>query len=479
VIKNLKVMLPEYGKIKAGTKGEEVISGGGKKFRLPKKLDHFIITTTERDNEGNLILDTDLMEALKKSDDAIVDKEKNLIGIPIRLLYNSIDLNFQTRYACYVGGKCVCSGNGETGRTRDGRDVKCPCKQLAFDYEGKDKCKANGRLVCLIDGASIVGACHVLRTTSINTVNGSLAFIQAAASGMLAFLPLHLILKPKTVTIPSGAPSTVYVSSIVYRGSIEQMRDKALMMAKEKAQFLIEMDTVEESARELIEQEVESEQEQLEVQQEFYPDSIDAEVIDNPAEHPAEQKKENPAEQKQQYYILLNKKPVPVESNLDHAKWQESISDDAWKVKVEKIKDIKISTVFLGSSTGTEKPPLLFETLVSGGKFDGKQKRYAIWEDAEKGHKKIVDKIKSTSQPKPPSEEPPVEQKPEPEEKADDTSITKDQKREIVALKKKNKITDPAVWAKLLEPFEVKTANNLTEAKAKNFIEVLSENPPF
>jgi len=412
MIKNLKVMLPEHGKIKAGTKGEEVVSEGGKKFRLPKKLDHFIITTTERDEGGNLILDTDLMEALKKSDDAIVDKEKNLIGIPIRLLYNSIDLNFQTRYACYVGGKCVCSGNGETGRTRDGRDVKCPCKQLNFDYKGKDKCKANGRLICLIDGASIVGACHILRTTSINTVKsvlGSLAFIQAAASGMLAFLPLHLILKPKTVTIPSGAPSTVYVSSIVYRGSIEQMRDKALMMAKEKAQFLIEMDTVEESARELIEQEVESEQEQLEVQQEFYPDSIDAEVIDNPAEHPAEQKKD-PKPDKPKTTPKPDPKKEPPET------------------------------------TKPEEPP------------------------AEQKPEESKCEPEKESEP---------EKSEKPEEKADDTPITKDQKREIVALKKKNKITDLAVWAKLLEPFEVKTANSLTETQAHTFIAILKDEIPF
>jgi len=40
----IKPGLPEMGKIKAGTKGEEVSFSGGKKFRLPKKLDHYIIT---------------------------------------------------------------------------------------------------------------------------------------------------------------------------------------------------------------------------------------------------------------------------------------------------------------------------------------------------------------------------------------------------------------------------------------------------
>lgn len=335
------------------------------------------------------------MDALKSSDDAILDTDKNIIGIPIRLLYNSIDLNFSTRYAAYVGGKCVCSGDGEKGKTRDGREVECPCKQQEPGYEGKDKCKANGRLICIIDGAPIVGACHILRTTSINTVKsilGSLAFIQQAASGMLAFLPLHLILKPKTVTIPTtGQLTTVYVSSIVYRGPIESLRRDALGMAKEKAQYLIEMDTVEESARELLSKVEESEQEQRDISDEFYPDTVDAEVIDNPAEQ------ESPAEQKPEV------KPDP----------------------------------------------------------------------------KAKPKAETKPSPTEPEEsKPEPEQEPEKSEDAkEDAPITKDQKRKIVALKNKNKITDPSVWAKLLEPFGVKTANDLTEAKANEFIEALQKNP--
>lgn len=380
MIKNLVATLPEHGKIKAGTKGEDAVSSEGKKFRLPKKLDHYIITTTERDDEGNLILDTWLMDTIKESGQAITDSDGNLTGIPIRLLYNSIDLNFATRYAAYVGGKCVCSGDGETAQTRDGRTKNCPCEQLDSLYKGKDKCKCNGKLTCIIEGNSMVGACHVLRTTSINTVKsilGSLAFIKTAAGGMLAFLPLHLILKPKTVTIPTtGQLTTVYVSSVVFRGSILELQQQALGMAKEKAQYLIEMDSVEESARELLEQSVESEQEQLEIQQEFYPDAIEV-----------------PAEQKE--------------------------------------------------------PPVEEE--------------------------KTKTKPKPKPKPEPEKKEPEKNEEGSPAEQTEDDSppITKDQKRQIVALKKKNKITDPAIWQKLLEPFDVQTANNLTEAQADKFIEAL------
>ena len=392
MIKNLTAALPEHGKIKAGTKGEEVVSSHGAKFRLPKKLNHYIITTTERDENGNFILDTDLMERLKESGNAIVDADENLVGIPIRLLYNSIDVNFYTRYAAYVGGKCVCSGNGELAKTRDGREKECPCNQLDPTYQGKDKCKATGRLICIVDGAPIVGACHILRTTSINTVKsilGSLAFIQTAASGMLAFLPLHLILKPKTVTIPTtGQLTTVYVSSIIYRGSIEELRSDALGMAKDKAQYLIEMDTVEESARDLLEKMDESEQEQADINQEFYPDSVNAEVVENPAEQKTEKKQE----------------PEPSKEK-----------------KVEPKKE--------------KKSPKIEPTL---------------------------------PEPEPANSKPPKEP---------EILITKDQKRQIVSLKKENKITNPETWVNLLKPFDVKTANDLTFDQAEQFIEALKKNP--
>jgi len=284
MIKNLQAALPELGKIKSGIKGKEIISKDGNKFRPPQKLNHFIITTMERDESGDLVQDDALVSVLKKSNAARMDKEGNLTGIPIRLLYNDIELNFPTRYACYIGGKCTCSGDGEIGKTRDGREITCPCEKQDMAYQGKDKCKINGKLYCVVEGTTSVGACHVLRTTSFNTVQsiiGGLAFIQAAAGGMLAFLPLQLVLTPKTTVIPSsGAPVTVYVASIVYNGNIDELRQTALGMAQDKAKYLTQMDSIEASAKQLMLSVVESDEEQLEVNEEFYPDSIDVKSAD-------------------------------------------------------------------------------------------------------------------------------------------------------------------------------------------------------
>jgi hypothetical protein len=54
----------------------------------------------------------------------------------------------------------------------------------------------------------------------------------------------------------------------------------------------------------------------------------------------------------------------------------------------------EVSTVFLGldhrfSGVGR---PIVFETLVFGGPFDGAGERYCTWAEAEAGHAKYVDK---------------------------------------------------------------------------------------
>jgi len=102
MIVNLPKKLNEAGKIKIGKKGAEVESKEGRKFRQPMRLDHFIITTTEKDENGDFIEDVELMDKIKESGRSMVNKDGNIIGIPIRLLYDDNELNFPNRYASYV-----------------------------------------------------------------------------------------------------------------------------------------------------------------------------------------------------------------------------------------------------------------------------------------------------------------------------------------------------------------------------------------
>ena len=67
-------------------------------------------------------------------------------------------------------------------------------------------------------------------------------------------------------------------------------------------------------------------------------------------------------------------------------------------VKQEEVKDVSISTVFLGLDHRFGKgEPLLFETMIFGGKEDGYQNRCTTWEQAEEMHlkaKKIMENLK-------------------------------------------------------------------------------------
>ena len=60
-------------------------------------------------------------------------------------------------------------------------------------------------------------------------------------------------------------------------------------------------------------------------------------------------------------------------------------------IGVTKIGEVSVSTVFLWGH------PLLFETMVFGGKLDQEQKRYSTWEEAERGHAAMVERVKSCS----------------------------------------------------------------------------------
>ena len=56
---------------------------------------------------------------------------------------------------------------------------------------------------------------------------------------------------------------------------------------------------------------------------------------------------------------------------------------------------VRVSTVFLGldHSHSFDGPPVLWETMVFGGKYDGEQKRYSSFDVAQRGHQRMVAKV--------------------------------------------------------------------------------------
>lgn len=281
MIKNLDKKLNEAGKIKIGQKGQEAKTSNDKVMRLPEKLDHFVITTTEKDQDGDFIKDIDLMDAIKNAEGCILNGDANITGIPIRLLYDSTELNFPTRMACYDRGILICTGDGEKAQKRlDDFKINhpCPCKKSEQAYTGNDKCKPNGKLTVVLDEAGLFGQVHVFRTTSWNSVSGilgGLELIKAATGGKIAGLPLVLTLTTKNTAVPgSGANTKIFVVSVCYRGNMMDLQSKCIELATQNAHFMIGMRNLEAEAISMGVTEVVPADEDQDFQEEFYPNSV-------------------------------------------------------------------------------------------------------------------------------------------------------------------------------------------------------------
>jgi hypothetical protein len=292
-IKGLTPQLAERGKIKIGGLGDERRKQGSQEtYKLPVKYDYILITTMQRDQAGRLMPDTDLMDRLGNNQGV-----QKLTEIPVRLLYDDIELNFPTRYSCYKGNRCWCTGDGEKAqRLGEGRiedktvspgfrqagaqeygEVPCPCERLEATYSQKDKCKPMGTLQVLLEGVDRVGGVWRFRTTSWNTVNAilsSLVLIKTITGGILSGIPLHLVLSPKTVTVPtSGQNQVVYIMSLEYRGPEEKLAELGYAIAKRRIEHRTKMEAMEAEARKLL---VAPHQEPVEEQrataEEYYPE---------------------------------------------------------------------------------------------------------------------------------------------------------------------------------------------------------------
>lgn len=103
---------------------------------------------------------------------------------------------------------------------------------------------------------------------------------------------------------------------------------------------------------------------------------------------------------KSRNWILDGKKPIPATI----LEWGEMFEDYSKKeVGLTLMRRGHISTIFLGVDQGysfDDSPPILFETMIFIGKYDGYQERYATWEEAEEGHKKAVKMIKRLKLPR-------------------------------------------------------------------------------
>lgn len=88
------------------------------------------------------------------------------------------------------------------------------------------------------------------------------------------------------------------------------------------------------------------------------------------------------------WYVLDGHEPRP-------ATMEEVVKAPMERTPMERISKVafthgpgfQVSTVFLGIDHGYgNSPPVLFETIIFNGPFDGAQRRYYTWDEAVAGH---------------------------------------------------------------------------------------------
>lgn len=90
-------------------------------------------------------------------------------------------------------------------------------------------------------------------------------------------------------------------------------------------------------------------------------------------------------------YTLEGRTPVRCDDVIKWAEWFEKADRHVAK---EIVGEATISTVFLGIDHRWNGPkPVLFETIVFGGPLDQEQVHYCTWDEAEAGHKKMVERV--------------------------------------------------------------------------------------
>lgn len=94
-----------------------------------------------------------------------------------------------------------------------------------------------------------------------------------------------------------------------------------------------------------------------------------------------------------EHYILEGMIPVQEDDLIKWAQWFEGADRG---VALDELDGVRVSTVFLGldHNFSLAGPPLLFETMVFGGKYDQEQERYSTWETALQGHNRIVEMVR-------------------------------------------------------------------------------------
>ena len=267
--------LVELGKIKAGHKGAERPTRSGGTFRLPERDDGFTIVGLDRDDRGDFIPDKALNDELlsKYGEDAVDPKTKKtrrvLRQIPVMLLADQIGDNLLSRLAWF--------GSKEIGAVSDGVNVtwfrrpenmsqkldppkiepwKPEMLKLTLPGTTTPMFRVHSVLNVLIAASTArFGGIYKYRSASLisfRQLHASLVHISTLTGGILAGIPLMLVLRPMQVK-PQGKPTSVYVTHLELRATdLADVQRIAMDRARYRLAFSKEMEETQRQYRALL-----------------------------------------------------------------------------------------------------------------------------------------------------------------------------------------------------------------------------------
>jgi len=266
MITGMKPQLAELGKIKIGVKSEKMVRG----HLLPKKLDHFMIATLMKDDDGRLEMDDTMNKIIGEK----------CTSLDICLCYDDFTMNMTSSYSWFAQSKLVCMGNGQTAmrRKEDGTEEKIICNPKECTAYKEKKCLPYGRLSVILASANRIGGVYVLRTHGWNTIRNvlsSMAFIRKEAGGVLAGLPLRMRLLPMTVTPRDvGRNVKIYSVNIEYPGTLSELKEAGAEEMERRLKLGINMKQTEDTYRESVKARMkeEAEEDAVDIAEEFAPE---------------------------------------------------------------------------------------------------------------------------------------------------------------------------------------------------------------
>jgi len=254
------VRVTELGKIKIGGLGEARSSKGGGTYRMPRKFDHFVITTMNRGADiggarGDLTPDEALMIQLKE-DARFCNEAGNLVRIPIYVLSNEIQDIMQSAFVWYSGKTVAARAVVDYTldepapqsvtwfyNNKDGHRLPTPLTEVwdedfrtLTDSKGYALLKFHTTFNCVIAAREAHwGGVYKFRTTSVISAKqlySGLMNLSILTNGVLMGLPMQLFVRPIQVS-PDGKATTVHVVGVEMLGQdMKEIMDRALDMAK-------------------------------------------------------------------------------------------------------------------------------------------------------------------------------------------------------------------------------------------------------